>query len=43
VKHAFKTPSLRELRMQGPYMHDGQLANLDAVIEHYVRVLWQLR
>ncbi|MEG9500269.1 MAG: tryptophan tryptophylquinone biosynthesis enzyme MauG [Methylorubrum extorquens] len=37
MRHAFKTPSLRELRMQGPYMHDGQLANLDAVIEHYVR------
>ena len=37
MRHAFKTPSLRDLRMQGPYMHDGQLANLDAVIEHYVK------
>ncbi|MCK0197914.1 tryptophan tryptophylquinone biosynthesis enzyme MauG [Ancylobacter sp. 6x-1] len=37
MQHAFKTPSLRELRMQGPYMHDGQLPDLDAVLEHYAR------
>lgn len=37
LRYAFKTPSLRDLRMQGPYMHDGQLGSLDAVIEHYVR------
>ena len=37
MRHAFKTPSLRDLRMQGPYMHDGQLGSLDAVIEHYVK------
>ncbi|MFG7489914.1 tryptophan tryptophylquinone biosynthesis enzyme MauG [Methylorubrum rhodesianum] len=36
MRYAFKTPSLRDLRMQGPYMHDGQLGSLDAVIEHYV-------
>ncbi len=37
MRYAFKTPSLRDLRMQGPYMHDGQLSSLDAVIEHYVK------
>jgi cytochrome c peroxidase len=32
---AFKTPSLRELARTAPYMHDGSLATLDAVISHY--------
>lgn len=35
LNHAFKTPSLRDLTLRGPYMHDGSLATLDAVIEHY--------
>lgn len=33
--HGFKTPSLRELAWTAPYMHDGSLATLDAVIDHY--------
>jgi cytochrome c peroxidase len=33
----FKSPSLRNVEVTGPYMHDGRLANLDAVIEHYSR------
>lgn len=37
LRHAFKTPSLRDLRMQGPYMHDGQIGDLDAVLEHYAK------
>lgn len=37
MRHAFKTPSLRDLRMQGPYGHDGQLGDLAAVIEHYAK------
>ena len=37
MKYAFKTPSLRDLRMQGPYMHDGSMADLDEVLEHYVK------
>lgn len=37
MQHAFKTPSLRDLRLQGPYMHDGSVQNLDDVIEHYVK------
>jgi cytochrome c peroxidase len=32
---AFKTPGLRELELTAPYMHDGSLANLTAVINHY--------
>ena len=32
---AFKTPSLRNVAQTQPYMHAGQLATLDDVIEHY--------
>jgi cytochrome c peroxidase len=32
---AFKTPSLREVRWTAPYMHDGSLATLKAVLDHY--------
>jgi cytochrome c peroxidase len=32
---AFKTPSLREAPKTAPYMHDGSLATLMAVVEHY--------
>jgi cytochrome c peroxidase len=35
VDHAFKTPSLRETAWTAPYMHDGSLASLDAVVAHY--------
>lgn len=31
----FKTPSLREVARTAPYMHDGSLATLEDVIEHY--------
>jgi cytochrome c peroxidase len=31
----FKSPSLRNVERTAPYMHDGRLANLDAVIDHY--------
>lgn len=33
--HAFKTPSLRELAWTAPYMHDGSLATLEDVVQHY--------
>jgi len=33
----FKTPTLREVARTAPYMHDGSLATLDAVIEYYNR------
>jgi cytochrome c peroxidase len=32
---AFKTPSLRELAHTAPYMHDGSLPTLEAVVAHY--------
>jgi cytochrome c peroxidase len=35
MKHAFKTPGLREISQRGPYMHDGSIATLEAVVEHY--------
>ena len=35
ANHGFKTPSLRELAWTAPYMHDGSLASLEAVIAHY--------
>jgi cytochrome c peroxidase len=31
----FRTPSLRNVAVTAPYMHDGSLADLDAVIDHY--------
>jgi cytochrome c peroxidase len=34
---AFRTPSLRNVGLTGPYMHDGSLETLDAVLDHYVR------
>jgi cytochrome c peroxidase len=32
---AFKTPTLREAARTAPYMHDGSLATLDAVVDFY--------
>ena len=32
---AFRTPGLREVAGAPPFMHDGSLATLEAVIEHY--------
>jgi cytochrome c peroxidase len=31
----FKSPSLRNVELTGPYMHDGRFAKLEDVIEHY--------
>jgi cytochrome c peroxidase len=31
----FRPPSLRNIAVTAPYMHDGSLATLDAVIDHY--------
>jgi cytochrome c peroxidase len=31
----FKTPSLRNVALTGPYMHDGRLATLEEVVDHY--------
>jgi cytochrome c peroxidase len=35
MQHAFKTPGLRDIERRGPYMHDGSIATLEAVVEHY--------
>ena len=32
---AFKTPTLRNIAVTAPYMHDGSLATLLDVVEHY--------
>jgi len=31
----FKTPSLRNIALTPPYMHDGRFATLEEVVEHY--------
>lgn len=36
-RYAFKTPSLRNVAHTAPYMHDGSLATLEAVIDFYDR------
>ncbi len=32
---AFKTPTLRDVAKHAPYMHDGSMATLRAVVDHY--------
>ena len=36
-KGAFKTPTIRNVALSAPYMHDGSLKTLEEVIEHYVK------
>jgi cytochrome c peroxidase len=31
----FKTPTLRNIAITAPYMHDGSIATLEAVLDHY--------
>lgn len=31
----FRTPSLRNVAVTAPYMHDGSIATMDAVLDHY--------
>ena len=37
MQHAFKTPTLRDVDRRGPYMHDGSIATLAAVVDQYDR------
>lgn len=37
VSAAFKIPSLRNIELTGPYMHNGGMASLDEVLEFYSR------
>lgn len=34
---AFKTPTLRNVELTAPYMHDGSLKTLEEVVDHYNR------
>jgi len=34
-RYRFKVPSLRNVELTAPYMHDGRLATLVDVVEHY--------
>jgi cytochrome c peroxidase len=34
---AFKAPTLRNIELTAPYMHDGSISTLDGVIDHYAR------
>jgi cytochrome c peroxidase len=35
MRYAFKTPSLRNAAIRPPYMHNGSLDSLNAVLDHY--------
>lgn len=35
LQHAFKVPTLRDVARRAPYMHDGSLPTLEAVVEAY--------
>jgi cytochrome c peroxidase len=37
MKGAFKTPTLRDVALTAPYMHDGRHKTLEEVVEHYDR------
>jgi cytochrome c peroxidase len=37
MRHAFKTPTLRNVARRAPYMHDGSEKDLEAVVDLYVR------
>ena len=35
LRHAFKVPALRDVARRAPYMHDGSIPTLEAVVEAY--------
>jgi cytochrome c peroxidase len=37
IERRFKTPTLREVAVRAPYMHDGSMATLEEVIDFYDR------
>lgn len=37
-RYAFRTPSLRNTAITGPWMHDGAYATLEAAVRHYLDV-----
>lgn len=40
-KYKFKVPSLRNVALSAPYMHDGRITSLDGVLEHYRNGVYQ--
>ena len=36
-RYRFRTPSLRDVSLTGPYMHDGSMNTLYQVVEYYYR------
>ncbi len=38
-RYKFKTPSLRNIELTRPYMHDGRFATLEACLDHYTGTL----
>jgi cytochrome c peroxidase len=34
-RYRFRVPSLRNVAVTGPYMHDGRFYTLEAVLDHY--------
>ena len=36
-KGAFKTPTIRNVALSAPYMHDGSLSTLEEVMDHYIK------
>lgn len=34
-RYKFKTPTLRNIMLTGPYMHDGRFSTIDQVLDHY--------
>ncbi len=37
LERAFRTPTLRSISDRGPYMHAGQFATIEEVLDHYNR------
>ena len=37
ARGAFKTPTLRDIALSAPYMHNGLYQTLEEVVEHYDR------
>jgi cytochrome c peroxidase len=35
LEHAFKTPTLRNIALRAPYMHDGSAKTLHEVVDYY--------
>jgi cytochrome c peroxidase len=42
-KGAFKTPTLRDVALHAPYMHDGSIRTLREVVELYDKAVWNPR